>query len=203
MITIGLTGGIASGKSTVSNILKNRGIPIIDADKIAREIVVPGSPILNRIAFEFGFDVLLENGELNRKKLADIVFNDDTKLKKLNEIMHPEIFRIIQKEIELQKINGEKISAVDAALLIEAGLYKLVDYVVLIYVDINTQIERLMKRDKKTKEDALKIIKAQMSIEEKIKYADFIIDNSKDLEYTVIQINKIISSIETSEDRNE
>lgn len=203
MIIVGLTGGIASGKSTVSELIKQRGIPVIDADKIAREIVEKGSIVLKDIVNEFGYEILNEDGELNRKKLRELVFNDKRKLDKLNQITHPAIKERILENINRLRDIGCKICIVDAALLIEAKFNEIVDLVILIYVDQKTQIERLIKRDNISKEDALKIINSQMKLEDKIKFADYIVDNTKDIEYTTKQVNNIISSIESLEENNE
>ncbi|KRQ88127.1 Dephospho-CoA kinase [Caloramator mitchellensis] len=203
MKIVGLTGGIASGKSTVSEFLKQRGFPVLDADKIAREIVQSGSDVLKILVREFGDEILLESGELNRSKLRNIVFNDKNKLNRLNEITHPEIRKRLNEQIIEYKKYGFKLIIVDAALLIEAKFYELVDIIILVYVDLNTQIERLIKRDNISKDDAFKIINSQMKLEEKIKYADYIIDNTKDFEYTKMQVNKIINSIKSSEECNE
>ncbi|EYE89213.1 dephospho-CoA kinase [Fervidicella metallireducens AeB] len=196
MKVIGLTGGIASGKSTISNILKTEfHIDIIDADLIAREIVKKGSDILDKIAEEFGNEVINSDGSLNRKKLGEIVFSDEYSLNKLNKITHPVIEKHIKYEIDLKDKSGKKLCVVDAALLIEAGFYKLVDYVVLVCVNKETQLKRLMQRDKISEKEAFKRINSQMPLSDKVKYADFIIDNNGDLENVKLQTRKIIKDI--------
>jgi len=179
---IGLTGGIASGKSTVSKLLKEMGAIIIDADLIARDIVGKGSEALKEIVDRFGEKVLKEDGSLDRKALANIVFNDTEKLRILNEITHPRIIGKIKDLINFFSQRGEKIVIIDAALLIESNLHKIVDEVWLVYLDKNLQIERLMARDNISFLDALKRIESQMPIEEKLPYADKVIDNSRSLE---------------------
>jgi len=181
MEVIGLTGGIASGKSTVSSILRNLGAFIIDADIVSREIMIKGTKRYNILVNEFGKEILRKDGEIDRKKLGNLVFADKQKLNRLNEITHPEIIRRIKEIIEEERKNGkEKAIVLDAALLIEMRLFNMVDEVWLVVVDKKTQIRRLMKRDNLNYNDALNRIKSQMSIEDKMKYADFIINNCKD-----------------------
>lgn len=200
MIIVGLTGGIASGKSTVSSFIMELNIPIIDGDKIAREIVEPNSPLLEVISTEFGKDILNKDGTLNRKMLGNIVFHNSVKLKKLNDITHPKIKEIIKNEIYRYQQENESICIVDAAVLIEANFTDLVDYIILVYVDKKTQIQRLRARDNITEVEALKRIEAQMPFEEKKKFSDFIINNNKDLVYTKDQLSKIINEILLMED---
>lgn len=178
---IGLTGGIASGKSTVSSILKRLGAVIIDADVVSREIMIKGTDTYNILVSVFGREILRKDGEIDRRKLGNLVFADKEKLNKLNEITHPEIIKRIKDIIEEERKKGkEKAIVLDAALLIEMKLFNMVDEVWLVVVDKKTQIRRLMKRDNLSYKDALNRIKSQMSIEDKMKYADFIINNCKD-----------------------
>lgn len=200
MRVIGLTGGIASGKSTISKMIKEIGIPIIDADEISREIVSKDSLVLKRIVKEFGYDVLNEDGTLNRKKLSNIVFRDLALLKKLNLITHPAIKNKIKEKTEEYKKLGIKCCVIDAALLIEAGFLDIIDLCLLVYVDKNVQLKRLMDRDNITYEAALRIIKSQMDLDEKKKYADYLIDNNKEIEFTRFQLNNIIKEIECLEE---
>ncbi|MCD5410515.1 MAG: dephospho-CoA kinase [Clostridiales bacterium] len=189
---IGLTGGIACGKTTVSNILKELGAFIIDADKIAREVVKKGAPALGEIASEFGDSYLLTNGELNRKKMGELVFSDSEALTKLNKITHPQIVRKIQNEIKWSKENSNyRVIIVDAALLIENNLTELVDELWLVTASESIQINRLVKRDNFTETEARLRIDSQMTLEEKKKFADNIIDNSGSLE----RLNETIKSL--------
>lgn len=192
MRIIGLTGGIGSGKSTVSDMFKEYGIPVIDADEISRDIVKKGSNVLFQIENEFGREVLNDDDTLNRKKLASIVFSNKDKLEKLNEITHPVIRREILSRIEKLRSKGYLACVVDAALLIEAGFYTIADIVVLVYADKETQLQRIIKRDNITLEEAENRIESQMPFEKKKLYADLIIDNSGDIEYTKQQLNKIL-----------
>ena len=188
---IGLTGGIASGKTTVSNILKELGAIIIDADKIAREVVEKGSPALKEIEEHFGREILFENGRLNRKKLGNIVFNDTELLKKLNEIIHPYIIENIINEInQYRDTYNNRVIILDAALLIELNLMDLVEEVWLIAVPEKMHLGRLVEIENISVDQAQKRIYAQISLEDKKKYADLIIDNSKDLAYLQAQIEE-------------
>lgn len=190
MEVIGLTGGIASGKSTVSKILKRLGAVVIDADIVSREIMSKGSFAYNKIVEYFGIDILKENGEIDRKKLGNIVFADKKKILKLNEITHPFIIERIKEKIEVEKQKKrEKAVILDAALLIEMKMYKMVDEVWLVVVDSKTQIKRVMERDKLSYKDAVNRIKSQMPLEDKMKYADFIINNCKDFNAIEKQVN--------------
>jgi len=188
---IGLTGGIASGKSTVSAILKRLGARIIDADEVARRVLEKGQPALRKIIHHFGTTILNEDGSLNRKKLGEIVFNDKGKLKKLNEITHPEIEKLTKKLFEMERKRGTSRIVYDCPLLIEGNLMDMVDEIWLVYVDQETQIERLMDRDGFSKEEALKRITSQLPLAEKIEYADILINNNgnmKELERKVTQL---------------
>lgn len=181
MKIIGLTGGIASGKSTVSRMLEALGAIIIDADRIAREIVVPGSEALAEVAEAFGTGVLNPDGTLNRSALARIVFNDPVALKRLNDITHPRIIEAINRRIAALP-RQERIAVLDAALLIELRLYSLVDEIWLVCVSPQTQQERLLLRDHMPPADAEKIIRAQLPLSEKMKAATRCIDNNGTLE---------------------
>lgn len=192
MKTIGLTGGIASGKTTVSKTLHELGAIIIDADKIARDVVEKGKPAYMDIVAYFGEEVLLENGELDRKHLGSIVFNSPIHLEKLNQFTHPRIFETIDREINYYKQNHpSRVIIVDAALLIETDLKNKVDEVWLVVVPENLQLQRLIDRDGLSLEEAKKRIKSQMPTEKKILFADRLINNSGDLEELIKQVKKI------------
>lgn len=186
---IGLTGGIACGKTTVSNILEGLGAIVIDADKIAGNVVERGKPALDEIKKQFGEAVLLENGELDRKKLGNIVFNDAKLLKELNEITHPYIIREIINEINwCKKTYNDRVIILDAALLIEQNLMYLVEEIWLVVTPEEIQLDRLIERDGVDAGEAKKRIDAQMPLKYKEKYAHKIIDNSRDLAYLRAQI---------------
>ncbi len=202
MVVIGLTGGIASGKSTISNMLMDMEIPVIDADVIARDVVKPETDTLKRLVQKFGEDILNIDGTLNRKELSNIVFNDRESLKQLNLIIHPAIKNAIMNKLNEYKKSKEKYCVVDAALLIEANFIDIVDCVILVYVNRKTQVERLMNRDKISMEEAERKIDSQMSLDEKMKYADYLVDNNNDVENTRLQLKSIIKEIFNLEERD-
>lgn len=190
---IGLTGGIASGKSTVSRMLEERGAIIVDADRISREIVMPGSPVLQTIAEEFGAELILEDGTLDRKRLGAMIFADEHKRLRLNEIMHPPIRAEMQRRIsEFENRHPERLIVADIPLLYESNLQHMFPEVMVVYVPVSLQLERLMKRDGLTKEEAMARIRAQMPIEDKRRLADIVIDNSQDLEATSEQLDQFM-----------
>jgi dephospho-CoA kinase len=194
-VVIGLTGGIASGKSTVSAKLKELGAVVIDADLLARDVVRKGEMAYNRIVQCFGADILLPNGEINRKKLGSIVFSDKEKLALLNSITHPEIINRIKKRIRELKAEGIKVIVLDAAILIEMGLHKYVDSVWVVTVDRDTQIKRLIERDRFDYREAENRINSQFSNEVRKKYADVIIDNNRPIEEVGKRLEELWNNI--------
>ncbi len=193
LTVVGLTGGIASGKSTVSSLLKDKGAAIIDADEIAKEIMSKGKPVWVNVVNHFGEQILNDDkSDIDRKKLADIVFSDRVKLEALNSLTHPEILKEIKKQLENYKKAGRKVIVIDAALLLESGLDTFVDEVWLVVVDEKTQLERLVMREKDMDfAQALNRIKSQMPLKEKLKYANRVIDNNSSIEETREQIDEI------------
>ena len=190
----GLTGGIATGKTTVASLFKEKGVYIIDADLIAREVVKKGLPAWKMIKEEFGNDVLQEDGELDRKKLGSIVFSSKEKIQKLNSIVHPFVRERMMEEIE-KAISMERNILLDIPLLFENGIHKWLRPVILVYAPVEVQIERLMKRDGLSREECEKRIKAQMPIEEKKRLADYIIDNSGEISNTKRQVEEVYEKI--------
>lgn len=189
---IGLTGGIASGKSTVSEMLKKRDIPVIDADLIAREVVEVGKKAYTEIVNAFGKEILNEDLTINRARLGSIVFQNEDKRKKLNSIVHPEV-RLEMKRRQEQLISeGAKAVVLDIPLLFESNLKHLVDKVIVVYTGEKNQLERLMKRNNFSKEEALSRINAQMPLKEKVKFADAVINNDGTLEETEQQLENIL-----------
>uniref|UniRef100_A0A7U3YDN6 Dephospho-CoA kinase n=1 Tax=Geobacillus sp. (strain Y4.1MC1) TaxID=581103 RepID=A0A7U3YDN6_GEOS0 len=190
-LTIGLTGGIASGKSTVTKMIRELGIPVIDADQIARDVVKMGEEAYNQIIQAFGQKILQEDGEIDRAKLGAIVFHNEQERKKLNAIVHPAVRRrmLAEKEAYVQK--GAKTVVLDIPLLFESELTHLVDKTIVVYVDDDVQLERLMKRNGFSKEEALARIQAQMPLREKVKKADAVIDNNGTIEETKQQLWQI------------
>lgn len=178
-LLVGLTGGIATGKSTVSTMFAHLGAKIVDADLLAREVVMPGQPAHAEIVREFGPDVLQEDGSLDRKRLGAIVFADPARRKRLEEITHPAIHRRQQRILSVYEEEGfQGIVMWDAALLIESSSAKLMDRVVVVVADPATELERLMARDGFAEEEARRRIVSQMPLAEKVKVADYVIDNS-------------------------
>lgn len=203
MKIIGLSGGIASGKSTITRALREMKIPVIDGDEIARDIMKSGSPVLLKLSEEFGKDVINRDGTLSRQKLGSLVFGNKSNLEKLNSITHPVIKSEILKSINYYRSAGEKCCVVDGALLMEGIFKDIADILILVFVDRDTQIKRLMDRNLIEYEEALSRVNSQMSFEEKKKFADYIIDNSYDVEYTLNQLNKIMNEILKLEDMND
>ena len=202
---IGLTGGIGTGKSTVSNIFRQKGIPVVDTDVIARE-VIDYPEVVNEIIRNFGTEILEEETQqeqgqnkfkkkkISRNKLGQIVFKDEKKVGILNSIMHPLIIKVMKKQIEKFK-KDNKIIVVDVPLLFEIHLEKEFDITVLVYANEKTQIERIMKRDKRTLEQAEDIINSQMDIEEKKKKSNYIIYNDGDFEKLTEETKKFLESL--------
>jgi len=188
----GLTGGIASGKSSAGKIIKKLGGIIVDSDALARKVVEPGEPALEKIIGRFGEGVLDDGGALDREKLRDIVFSDDTALRDLNAIVHPAVYGGIARAMEeYRKDPKDTILFLDIPLLYESGGEAIVDVVVVVYVDRETQIERLIARDGFSREEAENRIDKQMSLDEKKARAEFVIDNRgtfDDLERETIRV---------------
>ncbi|KHF41038.1 dephospho-CoA kinase [Halalkalibacter okhensis] len=189
---IGLTGGIASGKSTVSLLIKGKGIPVIDADQISREVVEPGTKALQLISEHFGQSVINEDGTLARKKLGEIIFEHPKEREVLNQIVHPAVRDRMNELKEKYVEAGEKTIVFDIPLLFESDLFHLVDKVLLVYVDEWTQLKRLMERDKAGEKDAKLRIASQMPLKKKRARADAIIDNSSTVEETKRQLENIL-----------
>jgi len=189
MLLVGLTGGIASGKTTVSAMLAERGAEVIDADHIARQVVMPGTPAWCKIRDHFGPGVLHPDGQLDRQALADIVFADKSRLALLNEITHPAIFARIADRLEAH--HGQDVVVVlDAALLIEAGLAEGVDVVVVVHSPREIQVERLAAKGVGAT-DARNRIAAQLEPEKRLARADMVIDNGGSLEDLGRQVDKL------------
>lgn len=196
MKIIGLTGNIGSGKSTVAKTFEELGAKVIDADGIARAVVEPGKPALKELISEFGEVILNDDGTLNRKHVADAVFNDEAKRERLNSIIHPRILEQINEYIDKYRADGEEIVIIEAALLVEKrGLINFIDKLIVVSVDRETQIERVVTRDNLGRDEIVSRIESQMSNEDKTRQADFIIDNTKSIENTRNQVEKIWKSL--------
>ncbi|QGQ97577.1 dephospho-CoA kinase [Paenibacillus psychroresistens] len=188
-MNIGLTGGIACGKSTVASMLVHLGAKLIDADQLAREVVMPGRPALQQIADRFGPEVIFPDGTLHRKALGAIIFNEPTARKDLDDITHPVIRQAMWDQMhKAEEADPDRLVVVDVPLLFESMLQSYFQKVMVVYVSEKLQLQRLMERDKLTLEEAKLRLKAQMPIEEKKQLADIVIDNSGDLAETEKQI---------------
>lgn len=195
MFIIGLTGGIGSGKSTIASWFREWHIPVIDGDKLAREAVNPGSPALSILADVFGKEILSEEGTLKRRQLGQIVFQDKAKLSRLNQIMHPAIWHLVESRLKACKDAGEKLAVLDMPLLIEAGWQSRVDSVWVVYVSTEVQISRVMKRDGLKRSQVMAIMQNQIPVKEKLSYADVIINNGGSEENTRRQVLQELSKI--------
>ncbi len=192
---LGLTGGIATGKSTVTGMLRERGIPVIDADQIAREVVEPGKPAYEAIVRHFGREILLEDGQIDRKKLGEVVFSDETERQKLNAIVHPEVRRVMREEAEAAEAGGAEIVFMDIPLLFESKLQHMVEKIAVVYAPADMQLARMIERDELEEEQAQKRLRAQFPIDQKKSEADFLIDNSASREETVKQVEQMLAVI--------
>jgi dephospho-CoA kinase len=188
LILAGLTGSIATGKSTVSAFLEDAGAVIVDADKIARDVVQHGQPAWQDIVNHFGRTILLPDGEINRPRLGDIIFNDPEQKKILNAIVHPRVTAETTARLEdIEKSCPNAVVILDIPLLVETETRRDFDEIIVVYVPEALQIQRLMARDSLTHEQALARIRSQMPIEEKKRHATVVIDNSGSREETRIQ----------------
>ncbi|UQZ76506.1 dephospho-CoA kinase [Niallia circulans] len=190
-LIVGLTGGIASGKSTISSYYQSLNISIIDADIESRLAVEKGEPAYLKIAAHFGKGVLHSDGTLNRQKLGEIIFSNEEERRVLNSIVHPDVRRRMDEKQKKAVEAGEKVVILDIPLLFENKLNHTVDRTILVYVDQDTQITRLMKRNDLSYEQALKRINAQMPLQEKLALADEVINNNGSMEESIQQANRI------------
>jgi len=190
---IGLTGSIASGKSTISAMLKEKGFPIIDADLVARQVVEPGTVNLQEIERVFGHSVMNEDGTLNRDSLGQIIFHEPAKRKKLNDLMHPAIrSEMVRMRDELFE-RGQKTIIMDIPLLFESRLQHFVDKILVVSVTEEMQLNRLMKRNSLSKEEAETRIQSQLPIIEKEKGADAVIYNNESIDQSKLQLERILA----------
>lgn len=192
---IGLTGGIASGKTTVSNYLKDQGFTVLDADVYSRKTTEKNGPAIPKIIEEFGEDIVDESGNLNRKKLGNIIFNDEEKRKKLNVIVHPLIRQMMNSDEERFKEKGHVF--LDIPLLFENGLDSRCDLIITVYVDRDVQIERLSERNNLSRSDAVSRIDSQMPLSDKASKSDIVFDNNGRLDELYEQVNKFLETLKT------
>jgi len=198
-MVIGLTGGIGTGKSTVSQILKDRGFPVIDLDVISHE-VIEFSSVVEKIVQNFGREVLDEdeagNCTISREKLGKIIFADKEKRLALNSIMHPEILKVMHKKILECKLEKNKIIFVEVQLLFEVQWEKEFDYILLVAAKRDMQVRRVLERDKRSEEEAWNIINSQMSLDEKREKSDFVIENDGNMDDLNKKVDKFLKSLE-------
>lgn len=196
MFKIGLTGGIATGKSYIVGVFRELGCEVLDADLTAREVVEPGQPAFNEIVNHFGREILSPDGTLDRAKLGAAIFALPAQREKLNAIVHPRVFEAQERWLaEIANRNPQPIAIIDAALMIETGSYRRFDKLIVVYCEPEIQIERLMARNNFSREEALARISAQMPSAEKLKYADFTINTSLGFEDTRRQVEALYSQL--------
>ena len=200
MKIVGLTGGIGSGKSTVSNYLKHKGCLIIDADEISRAVTGPGGPALEPILLEFGVQVFNEDGTLNRKAMSDLVFSDEMKKRKLEDIVVTMVINEFHAQIaHLKAENFEGIVVFDAPLLFEFGLQQYVDESWFVTASIEIRVARVVKRDGITREEVMKRIENQMPSYDKERLADYTINNSLDTAWLFEQVDRLLYRLRAEE----
>ena len=192
-LVIGLTGGIASGKSTVSTMFKEMNIRVVDADVEARLAVMKGEAAYFQIIDTFGKDILLEDGEIDRQELGSIIFHQEEKRKLLNEIVHPKVRKRMMEQVEEAQQTGGEVIVLDIPLLFESKLTYMVEKTILVYVDYDIQLERLMKRNSLSIDEAKARIQSQMPLNEKMKLADAVINNNGSIEETKKQLINVLS----------
>ena len=196
MLHVGLTGNIASGKSTAASIFGELGAYVIDADRVVHGLLKSGTSTYEKIFDAFGSQILAPNGEIDRKKLGQIVFSDASKRIRLNALTHPEVGAAIRHRIsEIEQLTSRGIVIVDAALMIETGGYKMYDRLIVVTCDPSLQIARLMSRDGLTEADAKARIGSQMPIEEKLKLANYVINTSGTMRKTRDQVEEIYRAL--------
>lgn len=191
MIVVGLTGGIATGKSTVAIMFEELGAHRIDTDQLARRVVEPGQPAWEAIVNTFGRDILDAENRLDRKKLGSIVFADPAKREQLNRLTHPAVRECLHGELDSARADGALVALVEVPLLYEAGFEREVEFVVVVVVSETTQLNRLMDREKLSRAEALQRMEAQMPLVEKIERADYVINNEGDLQATRRQVAEV------------
>lgn len=202
MLLVGLTGGIASGKSLVARVLKDLGAHIIDADRIVHELLQPDQQAWQEVIDYFGKDILLPDDGIDRRKLGEIVFNNAEKRAWLNSCLHPKVFKVYTAQVQhIRSRHPDIIIVFDAALLIETGYHRKMDRTIVVYSDIEQQIERLTSRDTFSREQALSRITSQMPLSEKRSHADYVIDNTGTREDTERQARELFKQLQEEAQR--
>jgi dephospho-CoA kinase len=188
---IGLTGGIASGKSAVARVLRELGAPVVDADELARQVVEPGQPAYQDIVREFGREVLAPDGTLDRRRLADIVFADDARRRRLGQITHPRIAQLAQAETAAHAARGAPIVVYEAALLVENGIHRALDGLIVVKATPEQQVARAAARDRTGADAARARLGSQLPLEAKLAVATHVIDNTGTPEETRRQVERL------------
>jgi dephospho-CoA kinase len=196
MKVIGLSGGIGSGKSAVAHMLRGRGVPVIDADVLSRDVTLPGRPAFEDIARAWP-EVIAADGHIDRKKLAAIVFGDAESRKRLEAFTHPRIRAEVAAQTSALASEGHPIAFLEAALLVETGLYKSLDGLVVVTADDETRIARVMKRDGVSRDEVLARMAAQLPLQDKLRVADHVIDNSHGPDETAAQVWRVLQQLST------
>lgn len=194
-LVLGLTGGIATGKSTADEFFKKKNIPIIDSDLIAHNIMDVGKPAWKQVRDTFGLEYINPDQTVNRKKLGNLVFNNSAELKKLNDITHPLIYQEIQEKIKKEKDKKTPLVIVDAPILFETGGQNYCDKTLVISLPEDLQVKRLMARNNLTKKEALSRINSQMPLAKKEKLATFVVDNAGTIEELECKLEKLLNEI--------
>jgi dephospho-CoA kinase len=199
MLLIGLTGGIASGKSLVTRVFRDLGAHVIDADKIVHNLLSPGQDACNEVVAHFGQDIQLPDGSIDRRKLGDIVFNHPEERAWLNQCIHPRVFEAYNAQVRhISEREPDAVVVLDAALLIETGYHKHMGKLIVVYASQQDQVNRLMARDRFTLEQAMARIASQMPLDEKRAYADHVIENTGTREETERQAREIFVKLKAA-----
>ncbi|MDD3579483.1 MAG: dephospho-CoA kinase [Desulfobacca sp.] len=195
MLKIALTGGVASGKSTVAKYLRDLGVAVIDADELAREVVAPGQPANQAIRQAFGPEFFDPDGTLKREKLGQRVFTDPAARQRLNELTHPWIAQALERQLRRLEAQGVPLVVVEVPLLFELGLESAYDLVIVVDVDRDTQIRRLQSRDRRSYSQIAGMLQAQAPLVDKVRRADYVIDNRGTLEETHQKVKNILEKV--------
>lgn len=195
MKVYGLTGGIASGKSTVTALIRAAGHEVIDADEIVRSLYDPGKPVFNAILKAFGAGVLDREGQIDRQVLASMIFGDAASRHRLNAVTHPIIYEEVNRRIEAARVRGDQMVFVDVPLLFESNREQFYDAVILVFVEPEDQLNRLMDRNGLTADEAKARIVSQMPIHEKLELADYIIDNTGGRDQLKTQVDQLLDRL--------
>ena len=204
MLIVGLTGGIASGKSLVTRVLRDLGAHVIDADKIVHDLLAPGRDACSEVIAHFGRDIQLSDGSIDRRKLGDIIFNHPEERAWLNQCIHPRVFKEYQTQVHHLRVRQpDAIVVMDAALLIETGYHKHMDRLIVVYAHQQDQVKRLMERDRFTLEQALARIASQMPLDEKRSYADYVIENTGTRDETERRTREVFAKLKAEAGKRE